>query len=89
MPVCVTVKVTPGSSPNFNVRIFAMALLLVACPDGYSGWGGVAMNGSQVASATVESLPSALPFLMADCGRQKLNSYFASQQAMLASAEAT
>src|ERR1044071_530355 len=85
MPDSVTVIGTPGLSPNSNIRTFAIALLFVACPDGYSGNGGVGINGCHEASAIVESLPSRPPLIIAGSGRQKLYSYFVPQQAILAS----
>src|SRR2546430_818833 len=88
MPEIVTAIGLPGLSSNINSRIVAMALLFVACPDVYSGCAGVAINGVQFASPVVKSFPSKSPFMIADCGRQKLYVYFASQQAMLASATA-
>src|SRR5438874_13376050 len=88
MPEIVTTIGLPGLSSNINSRIVAMALLFVACPDVYSGCAGVAINGVQFASPVVKSFPSKSPFMIADCGRQKLYVYFASQQAMLASATA-
>src|ERR1041385_2007558 len=85
MPDSVTVIGTPGLSPNSNIRIFAIALLFVVCPDGYSGNGGVGINGCHETSAMVELLPSRPALIIAGSGRQKLYSYFIPQQAILAS----
>ena len=41
-------------------------------PLGQSGYGGVVMNGSQVASPTVASLPSVSPFWIAVTGRHHM-----------------
>src|SRR3954468_7752134 len=55
------------------------------CPDGYSGCAGVANSGVHAGSSTVFGSPS-LASAMAVTGRQKTNSYFASQQPIAASA---
>src|SRR5688572_26964692 len=75
---------TPGLSSNSHLMTAAIALLLVAWPDRYSGCGGVGNSGVQAGSLTVSGLSSTSAFLMAAMGRQKLNVYFASQHAMLA-----
>ena len=49
-----------------------IALLLVECPEMYSGCGGVGNNGVHVGSASVLSLSSSWPLRIASCGRQKL-----------------
>src|SRR4030095_6664669 len=82
----VAVNATPGSSSKSSLRTVAIALLSVACPDGYSGWCGVAASGVQPGSASVAGLPSSSARWMAVTGRQKLNAYLASQHAIAASA---
>src|SRR5262249_56059867 len=52
---------------------------------GYSGCIGVSMNGVQLGSRSVASLPSRSPFRMAVTGRQKLYVYLASNTASSAS----
>src|SRR5258706_7814264 len=64
----------------------AAAPLTVECPDGYSGWLGVANRGCHVGSSTVAGFPSVAARGMAVTGRQKTKWYFASQHAMPASA---
>src|SRR5499425_2757366 len=49
---------------------------------GYSGCIGVSMNGVQLGSRSVASLPSASPLRMAVTGRQKLYVYLASNTAI-------
>src|SRR5688572_26089835 len=77
-----------GLSPNISISTVAIALLLVECPETYSGCGGVGNSGAQSGSASVRSLPSLSPLRIAVRGRQKLTVYFDSQHAMLASADA-
>jgi len=55
---------------------------------GYSGCIGVSMNGAQLASRSVASLPSRSPLRMAVIGRQKLYVYLASNTATSASSMA-
>src|SRR5687767_6162818 len=76
---------TPGLSPKSSASVVAMALLFVACPERYSGCGGVGNSGCHAASPAVASLPSNSPLRMAFIGRQKLKVYLASQQAIPAS----
>src|SRR6476659_4717834 len=54
------------------------------CPDGYSGWGGVALNDCQDASCCKSEVPP--PAKIAVTGRQKLYLYLPSQQPIAASA---
>src|SRR5688500_18899565 len=75
-------------SPNNSARTVAIALLLVECPDPYSGCCGVGNSGVQAGSAAVRTLSSTPPLRIAALGRQKLPEYFAFQHAMLASAAA-
>ena len=75
-------------SPNNSARTVAIALLLVECPETYSGCCGVGNSGVHVGSATVWTLLSTSPLRIAVIGRQKFTEYFACQQAMLASADA-
>src|SRR5688572_8053438 len=79
---------TPGLSPKRNPSVAAIALLFVEWPDRYSGCGGVGNSGCQLASPMVASFPSRSPLRIAAIGLQKLKVYFASQQAIEASAEA-
>ena len=85
----VAVNATPGSLSNSTLRTVAIALLIVACADGYSGWFGVAMSGVQPGSASVAGLPSSSARWIAVTGRQKLKAYLVSQHAIRASAPAT
>src|SRR5262249_18422797 len=55
---------------------------------GYSGCIGVSMNGVQLGSRSVASLPSVSPLRMAVIGRQKLYVYLASKTAVSASSMA-
>src|SRR5688572_20569027 len=80
--------VTPGLSPNSNDSIVAIALLLVECPERYSGCGAVGNSGVHAGSPTVSSFPSRWPLRIAAWGRQKLKTYLASQHAIDASAAA-
>src|SRR5258706_4277350 len=52
---------------------------------GYSGCMGVSMNGVQLGSRSVASLPSASPLRIAVTGRQRLYVYLASNTAISAS----
>src|SRR5260370_6027613 len=74
-----------GLSPKSEMRACAIAPLISLWPEGYSGYAGVARNGTQLGSAVMR-YPSALR--MALIGRQKLYAYFESQQAIAASAAA-
>src|SRR5215208_2176121 len=62
----------PGASPKLDLSTATIAPLFDACPDGYSGCGGVATSGRQARSPTVALLASASPLAIAACGRQKL-----------------
>src|ERR1700693_3442903 len=75
--------------PKSLASTVAAAPLTVECPDGYSGKAGVVSRGVQVGSAGVSALPSVSASGIAVTGRQKTKWYFASQQAMPASAMAT
>src|SRR5438552_11248005 len=55
---------------------------------GYSGCMGVSMNGVQLGSRSVASLPSTSPLRMAVIGRQRLYVYLASKTAVSASSMA-
>src|SRR5262250_3447036 len=55
---------------------------------GYSGCIGVSMNGVQLGSRSVASLPSRSPLRMAVIGRQRLYVYLASKTATSASSMA-
>src|SRR5437899_6799676 len=82
--MCATMAAS-GLSPKSEMRACAIAPLISLWPEGYSGYAGVARNGTQLGSGVMR-YPSALR--MALSGRQKLNAYFESQQAIAASAAA-
>src|SRR5437868_5303425 len=91
-------RVTPGIasdvvvkavwSPKNAARTVLAAPLKVLWPESYDGKLGVVRSGVQVGSAAVAGLPSVSAARMAVIGRQKLYVYFASQQAIPASARA-
>src|SRR5690349_4177137 len=80
--------VKPTSSPNHVLSTAAAAALVVEWPLGYSGCAGVGRYGVHAASRVVPVLRWALPssLRIAWYGRQKSNSYLASQAAMRESA---
>ena len=75
--------------PKKSARTAAAAPLTELWPEVYAGKAGVPRSGVQAASAAVSGLPSSAASRMPVIGRQKLNSYLASQQLMTASAMAT
>ena len=75
-------------SPKKSARIRAAAPLTQECAEGYSGNGGVTINGVQFGSGVVAGLPSVSASGMAVTGRHESNQYFASQQPITESARA-
>src|SRR5687767_3393949 len=75
-----------SSVPQKSASTAAPAALTVLCPDVSAGNGGVGISGAQVGSAAVSGLPSSAR--IAVTGRQKSNSYLASQETIAASARA-
>src|ERR1043166_9020241 len=73
-------------SPKDCDSMWVAAPLAQECAEGYSGKGGVTINGVQAGSGLVASLPSEAADWIALIGRQMLNVYFASQQPIKASA---
>src|SRR6266511_508131 len=60
------------SLPKKSWSVWTNALLRQACEDGWSGNGGVAKSGIQLASGSVAGLPSLAASWIAVTGRQKL-----------------
>src|SRR4029077_14383353 len=71
-----------GPVPNSDSSTTRTSAEVMQCAHGYSGCGGVSINGSQPASRLVASLPSRSPLRIAVMALQKLNVYFASNPAM-------
>src|SRR5713226_291295 len=84
----VMVKTGIGPAPNSDSRTDLVAAEVMQCAQGYSGWRGVSMVGSQSGTRVVASLPSISPLRIAVIGRQNWNAYLASKTAMYASAVA-
>src|ERR1700730_10519376 len=75
--------------PSTALTAPATEPLWMQCAHGYSGCIGVGAIGCQVATRSVAGLPSISPLRIAVIGRQKLQWYFASNAAMLASVSPT
>ena len=61
-----------GASPTSLLSTAAVEAAKVQWAQGYSGWLGVAISGSQPGSSAVASLPSSEALRIAVIGRQKL-----------------
>src|SRR5258708_23696663 len=72
----------PGSSPNRNVKIAAMALLFVEWPQMHSGCCGAAKSDHHAGSAALAPFPDRSPPRIAVRHRQRLSPYFASPHAI-------